>query len=91
MSKHSPGPWNWGPDKMDGENTLLDANGDDVAYAYHYDDHVRVPNETDARLIAAAPELLGLLKDALWRLRGAGHDGLACDAEALIRRIEEGI
>lgn len=64
MSAHSPGPWRW----EDGK--IVDVNGHppifvDSSAAWEAGDEVVgycVPQ--DARLIAAAPEMLELLRDA---------------------------
>ena len=75
--KHSPGPWT-----VHG-GTVRDKNGNAVAMAPAT---TAWPGEwpADARLIAAAPELLRLLKaarkDSDWRWAG--------DADDLIRSIE---
>ncbi len=68
-AKTSPGPWTWGPDKMDGMNTLLDAEGNDVAFARSYDDEIVVKNPDDAALIASAPTLAAQLAEAVGLLR----------------------
>lgn len=47
---HTPGPW-----RFIGEGHLAGADGSEI-------DLFRLFNEPDARLIAAAPELLGALK-----------------------------
>ena len=66
MSKHTPGPWVVYDDSNDGKTNRIEiaARGKTVARIYH-----SVPEEDllNARLIAAAPDLLEALKD----LRGA--------------------
>jgi len=76
-AKHSPGPWRW----HDGD--LVDAKG---ASPMRADDRgVYALNEADARLIAAAPELLDAVKRLL------EHTDLPpADIEALVRRVEGG-
>lgn len=62
MAKHTPGPWEFNPvyDKM--RNCLVVDNAKGNI-------QVRTDNITaDARLIAAAPELLALAKEALAQL-----------------------
>jgi hypothetical protein len=59
--KHTPGPWKAEPDEADEICILQDSTGLIVTYAF--------PNgkerEANARLIAAAPELLEALQDLL--------------------------
>ena len=71
-SKHTPGPWN----TVD-SNVESKPGGPNVAIAYDPNDHMHV-NKTcraNARLIAAAPELLAaltLLTD-IYRAKSTGH------------------
>lgn len=82
MSKHSPGPWAW-----DDSGLGLLRDGDDaiVLRAIQGGD-----GSPDARLIAAAPELLEALKamvrDACYETTGRKASTQA--ARALIRHIE---
>jgi hypothetical protein len=62
MNAHTPGPWHHGCSKDDPD--FLVRNGDDWLVAC-------TSNEDDARLIAAAPELLEIVKGAL---KFYGHD-----------------
>ena len=67
MSKHSPGPWKWGAESWDNRR-LSAADGSEVL---HHDpewmgDNVTPPNR---RLIAAAPEMLELLREVAPLLR----------------------
>lgn len=90
MSKHTPGPWNlcdpMNPDRAFGIEAHDDAEGPDGdATQCVAEVCVGDTAESDARLIAAAPDLLGALKHALedgddWR-------GLA---ESAIRKAEGG-
>lgn len=88
-AKHSPGPWRWGT-TIAGNRALMDPT-EDVPIAW-----ADVASEADARLIAAAPELLAELRERVKRCgdcRGlrTGRDCSNCEASnALIRRIEEG-
>jgi hypothetical protein len=64
MSKHTPGPWeakNVGPhwNNKEIDNWIITYGKDDEQVVDH------VYEEADARLIAAAPELLQACKDAL--------------------------
>lgn len=71
-TKHTPGPWHAADIRLRGHNPKMDgcdigaANGANVALAFHQP-HDREIQETiaNARLIAAAPELLEALKSAL--------------------------
>jgi hypothetical protein len=60
MSKHTPGPWKW---QTYGE--LLGKDASRVLYACHSDldgSSVEFENNSDASLIAAAPELYEIAK-----------------------------
>lgn len=104
VSPHSPGPWKWDVDKRRPWSTpvLLDANGREVVGASGEGVQQDVDvGDDDARLIAAAPELLAMLKRVL-ALADTLHDAIEFapssdrtgyldakdDAEALVRRIE---
>lgn len=58
MSKHTPGTWNIGANPPNGEQTIGTRQGLMVAVATT---GAGVPTEANARLIAAAPELLDAL------------------------------
>lgn len=63
MSKHTPGPWEVGKDMVDGAWDVF--GPDDSEYA-EYGDLVAVAGymtKANARLIAAAPEMLTTLRD----------------------------
>ena len=57
MNKHTPGPWKFYDDSNDGKTNRIEivAIGKTVARIYHSVPEEDIPN---ARLIAAAPELL---------------------------------
>ena len=63
---HSPGPWRWERSADwddDCQATLLAADGGEVAGPVTFDDcEYILVGQDDARLIAAAPEMLSLLK-----------------------------
>jgi len=68
MSKHTPGPWSfWSGynhvDKIEAQVTAED--GDIVIASYN---HMIAEGENNARLIAAAPDLLGSLEDCVSEL-----------------------
>ncbi len=75
--KHTPGPWVSAPQRT---NTLIvAANGTRVAESYGVTDEEPRAN---ARLIAAAPELLAALKEILgaetWESEGHNRDNAPC-------------
>lgn len=59
MSKHTPGPWRTLPCPHGGLIVVRGAAGG------HMQSHVQIVPEADARLFAAAPELLEACKDVL--------------------------
>lgn len=83
---HTPGPWVWDADKRL-VTVARDARGCipvvSATGGYYGDDGIEV-DEDDARLIAAAPELLAAcnLMEEYERLMGAGQDVAAMDAYA---------
>lgn len=71
MMTHTPGPWKW---YTSNSYTRLGTDGDyhELMYAEsHQDGYASIVcrNEADANLIAAAPELLSVLKDFHRRCR----------------------
>lgn len=70
MSKHTPGPWFYDvhPDKS--QAIFWDSRGYTVFHLSH-----TFPNDVraNARLIAAAPDLLAALKDAVEIAESQGH------------------
>jgi hypothetical protein len=85
MSKHTPGPWIF--ENRDGDHPLNDQCGwgCDGLWAVNggfilgagpgWDGEYVAPNDSDARLIAAAPDLLEALRDCREALRLAGANG----------------
>lgn len=68
QEKHTPGPWSAAPVLSFGEFEIAGANKEEVALIYGYsggDEPGANPSEANARLIAAAPELLEALKAVL--------------------------
>ena len=63
MSKHTPGPWDvYVPDDLDGKTYGIDgADGSAVVY-FGFDRTEGIRDIANARLIAAAPELLEALQ-----------------------------
>ena len=66
MSKHTPGPWIAGDDESSDFFLVGPHDGDGIVYQ----PVVKLHNESNARLIAAAPELLEALKACLPYLEG---------------------
>ena len=81
-AKHTPGPWFWALDRQDQRTSLMrSGSGDYVvcpqADVENYGLSVNPWNDVsdeDARLIAAAPDLLEALRSA-WALMENGRDG----------------
>lgn len=73
MSVHTPGPWMVLPSVDRGQFCILTALGNriDVAVTYGFE---HTPREANARLIAAAPDLLEALKYAICALEVCGKD-----------------
>jgi hypothetical protein len=91
-SRFSPGPWHWTDDDRDGIHPLLrDADGNVIASGCETEiggcdfDVPRAGIDAgDARLIAAAPEMLALLR----RYAVAWDEELQAECEALLKRID---
>jgi len=69
MSKHTPGPWHVGPSKLRGSNSpngaqITTDDGFVVVSMPQKADRSLDTKMADARLIAAAPDLLSALKTA---------------------------
>jgi len=98
VSEHMPGPWRWTPcDDPDAGERLVDARGGEVASGGAVGDDsgggwieggIDVSTPFDARLIAAAPELLKTLRAYTDHPDVLGVPELDEIARALIRRIE---
>jgi hypothetical protein len=79
MMKHSPGPWKWERSKGDPEvGMVYDADGNEVTVGhcgccFPGDEHC---TKADGMLIAAAPEMLELLRGVEWL--GNRRAGPAC-------------
>jgi hypothetical protein len=80
---HTPGPWRYWTQRREPEDTCTfrSIRGDEVLRA------VTVTlTEADARLIAAAPEMLEALHDCREALRRAGADGELAVVDAAIAK-----
>lgn len=89
MSKHTTGPWST---SVDGHRTTINTTAlatGPLARIPHASDNVpRHEFEANARLIAAAPEMLEMLKVAAARIGWATDTGV--EILKLIDRIESG-
>jgi hypothetical protein len=95
MSKHTPGPWSYWPNSCEYPGVITQ---DETAL------HIAVPTalpnvQANARLIAAAPDLLAALKDCRSELvyilesygdLGVGFDRAIGAADAAIAKAEGG-
>jgi len=83
MRKHTPGPWTYSRSEQRGHWRFYVAQADGARYTPHYSDVATLIAETvsderrsiqeaNARLIAAAPDLLEALKDVCTQLLGWG-------------------
>jgi hypothetical protein len=105
VSKHSPGPWTWTRESVGRHvQRLVDADGRAVFWPVPdprasapggmQSTDINCPNEDNARLLAAAPEMLKLLRRATASAIKAKM-GLLCDdawerdALTLLERFEE--
>lgn len=64
-TQHTPGPWNVGQD-----STAIEASGAIIARTFHWANQYTPIHESyaNAKLIAAAPDLLAALEECLQRL-----------------------
>lgn len=86
MDKHTPAPWYWSdnvPDFPKNHCVIVDADGFTVV-------EPSPMSEADARLIAAAPDLLDALREAVEIIEGTGLDA-SVQREAIIRATGENI
>jgi len=93
MPAHTPGPWemaeagSWKDGKRTSTEYFVRRPGDDVAIASEIIDPANddAPSEANARLIAAAPDLLEALESFIaLNLR---NDGATCDWHDLIAAV----
>ena len=80
MDKHTPGPWNISPPCELSPRYSV----------YHNGPLVYVERGEDARLIAAAPDLLDALREAVEIIEGTGLDA-SVQREAIIKATGESI
>jgi hypothetical protein len=81
MSKHTPGPWEVGYHDKHGQRTVLSQHIEICTCWHHSVGAIEKEMEANARLIAAAPELLA----ALQMVMSLYGDGFAADAQAYAR------
>jgi hypothetical protein len=86
-SKHTPGPWRIARYNHEDEEARLemDCNHPD---GWRWSGWIGVRTEANARLIAAAPDMLGALKEMLEALWGEGDGG---EPPAFIQRATDAI
>lgn len=68
---HTPGPWRWVPGKGHREGSIEPKICDFGDSTQYYSTAGMPPSEADACLIAAAPDMLEALKDAVDLFEGA--------------------
>ena len=85
-AKHTPGPWRVGAPGPNGCHTVGTEGGLMTAMVAHSINHPEQASQAiaDARLIAAAPELLEALQDAV-ALADANRDSAALHGITLVR------
>lgn len=85
-TKHTPGPWAFREGSEPHYQALVynEENGEDVAITYHDD------GATNAKLIAAAPELLEAAEWALTELREPEHS-TADTIHETIQKLQQAI
>lgn len=86
--KHTPGPWAYFENCTIGYS-IFQANAEDDGYEATV--LATAEDEDDANIIAAAPDMLRLLKGTLRYLRASGNraKGLQRDISALLEKIGE--
>lgn len=78
MTEHTPGPWvmrTWGS-----TSCVMTEGNDTIA--------INIENEADARLIAAAPEMLELLRECCQGFLLPHGVSLADDVDAFLAKID---
>lgn len=95
QAKHTPGPWKTSIDYGRNPGSVIDAsvlapNGSEIARMIHANAAISQAAESNANLIAAAPDLLEAAKEALPNLRWAEThlDGNSLAWRELIAKFE---
>lgn len=101
MSKHTPGPWllnqtSGATHKVFGGPHICDINGDEIAWPCFGSADTNDAANANAKLIAAAPELLSALKRTLDLAVGhaceaRGIDGSECETWSWVKRARAAI
>jgi len=88
-TKYTPGPWAWDTDP-NGDRWIIGDKSTWVPRIAKIPRYSEMPNEANARLIAAAPELVEALRNILTEFVGPYEEGYSSvsDARALLARIE---
>jgi hypothetical protein len=94
MTMHTPGPWN---DERDLAGTISDTNGEEIAMTMTVGGYpeARAEERANARLIAAAPEMLVALQFAMENLELANpiveHAGHVTSIPSAMRKASAAI
>lgn len=83
-AKHTPGPWSLAESKVFMYQTLIMANGNSAPIATLYGSLTDCENGRNARLIAAAPDLLEALHAIVSSLSDNDEEGLIEHSEQII-------
>lgn len=87
MSKHTPGPWAYTVD-ADGDNLMITAGKHTVVRGCGCCGSPFMDNPADAPLLAAAPDLLSVLKDVLSTWDSGSEAFPISDIRAVIAKAE---
>ena len=81
MSGHTPGPWKLKLGKgIQYTYLVADKKGQDIANWAHYPNATKAQTKANARLIAAAPELLDALREAYAAMEPMHHEPVVSEA-----------
>jgi hypothetical protein len=87
MSTHTPGPWHW--DDSSGNTELLGARHFQVLEIYESPEGGTVPTAADAALIAAAPDLLDILRKVLSATADVAPGHIDRFAHVIYREVQQ--
>lgn len=92
-SKHTPGPWAVDDDNRPGMewNRHIVSGDNAICFMAHSDGKDPEQDEANARLIAAAPELLEELRDAVETIKAMSGKDLSCDPHEDVSAFEAAI
>jgi hypothetical protein len=74
-AQHTPGPWTVFDSETDGQTYGINGADGRAVVFYGATKYDGIRSRADARLIAAAPDLLAALRDIVSALGYEGHDG----------------